>query len=68
MSSINSQKIRKFCVWEVMIAIVFKGMINFVPNQKLECFVLYLKIINPFFEKYHMDLTKQIVQGTKQWH
>ena len=24
LSSINSQKIRKFCVWEVMIAIVFK--------------------------------------------
>ena len=28
LSSINSQKIRKFCVWEVMIAIVFNVTLN----------------------------------------
>ena len=36
LSSINSQKIRKFCVWKVMVAIVFNTKLHkegsMVPN------------------------------------
>ena len=34
------------------------------PNQKLACFVLYLKIINTFL-KNNICTLKQIVQGTQ---
>ena len=36
------------------------------PNKKIECFVLYLKIINTFL-KNEICILKQIVQGT-QWN
>ena len=35
LSSINGHKIRKFCVWEVMIAIVFKQSLGGVLNTLL---------------------------------
>ena len=37
------------------------------PNQKLTCFVLYLKIINTFL-KNNLGILKQIVQRTQKWH
>ena len=39
------------------------------PNQKLACFVLYLKIVNTFQKKkkkYHTCILQQIVQGTQK--
>ena len=37
------------------------------PNQKLPCFVLYLKIVNIFLKNDMYILTK-IVQRTQKWH
>ena len=39
---------------------------NCTPNQKLACFVLYLKIVNTFVQ-HNVYILKQIVQGT-QWN
>ena len=40
---------------------------HYTPNQKLPCFVLYLKIVNIFF-KNDMYILKKIVQRTQKWH
>ena len=37
------------------------------PNQKLACFVLYLKIVDTFLQN-NVCILQQIIQGTQKWH
>ena len=49
------------------IIILFRLKRELHPNQKLACFVLYLKIINTFLEN-NICILKQIVQETQKWN
>ena len=44
-----------------------KSPLTVPPNQKLACFVLYLKIINTFLKR-NICIFEQIVQETQKWH
>ena len=44
LSSISSQKIRKFCVWEGMVAIVFTS------REKASVLHIYTKSVEPVFQ------------------
>ena len=44
---------------------LLKGELHPCTNQKLACFVLYLKIINTFL-KNNICILKQIVQGIEK--
>ena len=56
----------KYVTYTRPISLSLRG--NWVPNQKLACFALYLKNVNTFFFQNDMYASYSKLEGTQKWH